>query len=261
MSQPIENKIRHVLTESGLEEMEEEILSTLIPYLQIQPGAEEEDLPIGTSKFGGYPDLPMDERYPEVPGRMLSFLAQYNLEELAATGTVSSLPKRGMLYFFISLDDIHRPTPPSPDAWVVFYREAMGADLRPALLPDEMSRELLIPERSITFSLEKQLPDVEASTDMNELYFHLMDQLYDLEEREDGDHQAFGQPLEISGNVIQECSQHSGIPTDDWVLLLQVDTSLLEHEGTGLGMLYFCIPQEDLFTHRFNRTWFVAQHH
>ncbi|SDW44062.1 Uncharacterized protein YwqG [Marininema mesophilum] len=261
MTPSIEDNIRHLLTENGLEEMEDEILSTLIPYIKIHPGDEEDDIFIGSSKFGGLPDLPMDETYPETPGRMLSFLAQYNLEELTATGSVHSLPKEGMLYFFLAIDDIQPPTALTPDSWVVFYRDVKEEELRPALFPDELPRELLISERPITFSLDKQLPDVEATEDMNDMYFHLMDQLYDLEERDEGDHQAFGEPLEISGNVFQECALRSGIPTDEWVLLLQVDTSVFEQEGTGLGLLYFCIPREDLLTYRFNRTWLISQQH
>ncbi|MFC4077427.1 YwqG family protein [Salinithrix halophila] len=265
MPEKMEEKITALLEESGLSEMQEEILSTLVPCVVIKPGEEDEDLPVGSSKFGGLPDLPANEPYPEAPGTHLSFLAQYNLKELASIGEFPFLPESGMLYFFLAVDEIPPDSPLNPGSWLVFYRSTEAKGLVPALLPEDMPRELLLPERGITFVKEKQLPDVEATEDMEDMedmYFHLMDQLYELENREGGYHQAFGQPLELSGDVFKECALRSGLP-GEWTLLLQVDSDpeTLEMAWGNLGMLYFCITEEDLAALRFERTWLVTQAH
>src|SRR4051812_44223754 len=53
-------------------------------------------LPLGVSRFGGSPDLPMAFKWPERAGKPLSFLAQLDLTELRHP----ELPSTGWLAFF-----------------------------------------------------------------------------------------------------------------------------------------------------------------
>src|SRR5690348_5450832 len=54
----------------------------------------------GTSKLGGWPDLPAGAKWPSWRRRPLAFLAQLNLEELAAFPSCADLPRAGLLQFF-----------------------------------------------------------------------------------------------------------------------------------------------------------------
>ncbi|MDE6846987.1 MAG: DUF1963 domain-containing protein [Lachnospiraceae bacterium] len=68
------------------------------------------ELPIGKSKFGGKPHLPKDFTWPYYEGedyegvlksRPLSFLAQFDLEEIADYDQDSRLPPQGNALFFL----------------------------------------------------------------------------------------------------------------------------------------------------------------
>jgi len=71
----------------------------------------ESDL-FGRSKWWGFPDMPEDLEYPEVPvnedGELyydpLTFICQIRCSDIAALDTKKQLPHEGMLYFFGALD-------------------------------------------------------------------------------------------------------------------------------------------------------------
>ena len=58
---------------------------------------------LGASKVGGLPDLPADTEWPEGENGPTAFVAQWNLEELAASPACWSLPRTGLLSVFIDL--------------------------------------------------------------------------------------------------------------------------------------------------------------
>jgi hypothetical protein len=64
--------------------------------------SDDQQIPIGASKFGGSPDLPRSEPWPvnEQTGKPLHFVAQINFSEVSEFDTQSELPSRGMLYLF-----------------------------------------------------------------------------------------------------------------------------------------------------------------
>ncbi len=68
-------------------------------------------IPVGASKFGGKPDMPVNVKWPAFQGhreRMMPFLLQVNLAQVTKLDREGLLPKKGMLYFFsdTSPDDI-----------------------------------------------------------------------------------------------------------------------------------------------------------
>jgi uncharacterized protein YwqG len=84
---------------------------------------EEDDLTqIGNSRLGGFPDLPPNLSYPTLGGKLYTFLAQINLQDI--TGLAAFFPQSGWLYFFI--DDLESFNP------VVLYHAGPQASLRPA---------------------------------------------------------------------------------------------------------------------------------
>lgn len=53
---------------------------------------------VGESRFGGFPDLPIDEKWPKYKNRLYRFLCQINFSEIDITE--SNLPKNGLLSIF-----------------------------------------------------------------------------------------------------------------------------------------------------------------
>ena len=62
--------------------------------------ADDAQIPLGASKFGGAPDVPDGFEWPMWNGEPLGFLAQINLEEVAPFDVEGVLPKSGVLSFF-----------------------------------------------------------------------------------------------------------------------------------------------------------------
>lgn len=113
------------LIEAGRPELAAELKNTWknAVMFRIRKDLPDGNIPVGTSKIGGYPDLPPEIPYPEmsgftrehhfvraeykteiVPESSMQMLAQINLRELAESGAdiENRLPKTGMLYFFFS---------------------------------------------------------------------------------------------------------------------------------------------------------------
>lgn len=59
-----------------------------------------EALPRGASRFGGVPDLPPGDAWPERDGVPMEFIAQVRLADVAAAGGDERLPAEGSLLFF-----------------------------------------------------------------------------------------------------------------------------------------------------------------
>ena len=187
----------------------------------------EHELPIGTSKFFGNPDVPQGFEWPyiEVDGEEydLSFIGQINLSEVAKYDKDGLLPGKGMLYFFYDLDEM----PFSPDnlnACRVIYHES-DENLEPMCFVDEDGEDLSFREMQVEFEcVEAGFLDDEGET-------HLL----------------LGEPSMDNG-FFYECF-------DGWQMLFQLDS--LETDDicinfTDEGFLCFYIDKEKLLAKDFS---------
>lgn len=127
-----------------------------------------ENLPKGTSKIGGKPDLPKDfqwfyyngEDYKKiVENRPLSFLMQINCEEVHKYDKESLLPEKGMLYFFYELFTMTWGfSPQDRGSAKFFYYDGEIEDLVPADFPEDMEEDCIIPESKINFESMNDYP-------------------------------------------------------------------------------------------------------
>jgi uncharacterized protein YwqG len=88
-------RFRQGIMGSVLEPLADRMCATAIPKIAIslEQVAEGEDvLPLGCSKVGGCPDVPIGFEYPEHDGIPLSFLAQFDLEEVSRFDVEKSFP-------------------------------------------------------------------------------------------------------------------------------------------------------------------------
>src|SRR5262249_44551395 len=89
------------LAKAGLSAWKDAVLGLARPAVGITTKpARDDNIPLGTSKFGGWPDLPRGASWPLYRSRPLGFLAQINLTEVAPASACRALPRTGILFFF-----------------------------------------------------------------------------------------------------------------------------------------------------------------
>jgi uncharacterized protein YwqG len=243
------------------------------------------DLPVGTSRIGGLPDLPPGVSWPEWQGLPLAFIAQIRLEDLDDDD--NPLPAGGLLSFVY---DAEQRTwgfdPADRGSWRVFYFDTAEALVRREPPPDLPSMGRYVP-REVIFDRFLSLPTYDQLTERLELReeehvaYYGLPEAWVEEQVGDGSphHQLLGHPELIQGDMRLECQMASqGVymgdgswrddprsealaeGADDWRLLLQVDSD----EGAKMmwgdvGMLYYWIRRQDLAEGAFDRVWMVLQ--
>ena len=150
-----------LIQEVGLGHIEDKLMQAARPSLRLHLHPVDEDtIPIGGTKFGGLPDLPLDfewpvwQGYPESdrprypPGEFRyedgaqEFLLQLRLEDLAAYNLGGALPASGMLYFFCATWKAALGyAEEDRDCWKVFYYNGDLSKLARRLPPSPGSRQ------------------------------------------------------------------------------------------------------------------------
>ncbi len=118
-------------------------------YACLEPS--EEEYPLGVSRFGGLPDLPVGVAWPNCEAGPIPFLAQVNLSELPSSPGRELLPERGLLSFFYGNPDGEFHFPDDEDGvtggTVVLFTEDLD-HLTRIDLPDDFEEELIVREES-----------------------------------------------------------------------------------------------------------------
>ncbi len=251
--------------------------------------------PCGT-RFGGQPDVPPDFIWPTFEGenydgiiksRPLTFIAQFNCEELASYDSEHLLPDHGLLSFFYETDIQPWGFDPKDKGCArVFWFEDTSV-LSAADYPKEMEEDCKFPMLKIKMSRQASFPgwDDFSESCSDDVDDDIFDALWvELsgecpEERS----KLLGWPDVIQNSMPTECDLVSQgyylgdgwkrIPEDvqkhaketaldRWVLLFQLD--VVDHGDFELmfgdcGRIYFYITKEDLLARRFDRVWLMLQ--
>jgi Domain of unknown function (DUF1963) len=98
--------LRARLVAAGLGEHAEALLGLAAPSLRLRPQPRPGGpLPLGATKLGGHPDLPVGWSWPRRWHRPLAFIAQLNLAAITLhTSLQQVLPRAGLLVFFYDVD-------------------------------------------------------------------------------------------------------------------------------------------------------------
>lgn len=188
----------------------------------------------GRSKWWGFPDMPEELEYPEVPVNVdgelyydpLTFVCQIRCADLAPHDPEGLLPHEGMLYFFAALDyflgDLDTPAYPGMGEW-----------------KKEYFRVLYSPSLDQLHTHHLNYPDGTQATMPAEVIS------FEKVSKDDDGQRLLGYPY------LEEVRQEM----TGWLSLLQVDESdrwgLTFHDS---GMLNFLIRPEDLQQRRWNQT-------
>lgn len=81
-------------------------------HVRLVDVGDEDSLPVGTSKLGGRPDLPLNIEWP-LSGfdQPMEFIGQFNLEEVHQADVAGQMPTKGVVFLFLSFDYANE------DAW------------------------------------------------------------------------------------------------------------------------------------------------
>ena len=258
-----------------------------------------EDLPAGSSKFGGRPDVPAGFVWPvfetktfdgeEGKPRPLAFLAQFDCARLAELDPEGLLPRTGLLSFFYELGSQRWGYDPKDAGCArVFWFD--GEPVAPAEFPRDLEEDFRLPELAAELSGGTDAPDFQDACLALDYPFTANDyRFFDQARRElgyaypDNRSQLLGWPDIIQNNMTLECELVSrghylggrweSVPLEErdalrtpsvqnWRLLFQLDTVAsgdFELMFGDCGRIYFYIRNEDLLARRFDRAWLVLQ--
>ncbi|MBR7002443.1 MAG: DUF1963 domain-containing protein [Neisseriaceae bacterium] len=239
------------------------------PEIRVHYQMSSGNLPIGASKIGGCPDVPADFVWPYVACESLygdddkphplTFMAQFNLAELADCDTENRLPKAGLLSFFYN-DEYGL----GEDCAKVFYFPPEMSLVR-CPLPDDRSKNCYdeyidIGELTVSFSRQSYVPSQnraeEAFPDVD-IYDELQgtaeyEQFFGEDARRGCTVKLFGWAEPVQWDMEEACQLKSmGLDwedyrnnpkiqaevkqgKDDWVLLFQLDSIYVEDKNEVL---------------------------
>ncbi len=248
--------IEALIDKHHLTHLKTDILSSVFECVKVIP-TKAEDAPIGSSKMGGVPDFPKSMEYPAYNGKPLIFLAQFNLEDIHKTGMQNDLPEKGMLYFFYFEDeDFHDVygNPDAKDGWRVVFYDGPLEELEPA-----DRNKFHYPQCRITFTREQKIPQIFIEDERDE--DHFLQLLEELSPDNYDNHQVFGIPFSIQGEVLEEAEDYVNAKAEDITLLFQIDSDKenLDMMWGDSGMLYFCIANKDLRNRNFRNACCILQ--
>ena len=253
-----------------------------------------EVLPIGTSKFGGSPDVPKGFEWfyyegenfnGETQNRPLSFLAQINCEEVKKYDEDGLLPTKGIIYFFYELSTMTWGFDPKDEGSAkVFYFDGSVTELNRANFPDDMEDDFKLPEIQLDFSKKYDLPSYEEFTELHN--YDDWDKYEEIRvlkgyEQEEEISKLLGYADLIQGDMLLQCEKvTNGIYCGDisevdpeklkqfekscnqWQLLFQLDTVTtddFELMFGDCGRIYFYIKKDDLKIQKFDNCWLILQ--
>lgn len=244
---------------------------------------ENADYKLGTSHFGGKPDLPSTFKWPVYMDKginaepyPLAFLAQFNCEELHKYDSSGVLPQNGLLSFFYDiegqpwgLDKEDRGS-----AHVFLFEDI--SSLRETGYPDNVNSPIELPSLKIKFESANSYPGWEeynslnqnmSSEDIKEYCDVLKEFGY---ESIDARSKLLGWADVIQDSMIQTCEKmvskekiNDGfVLFDKWQLLLQLNSIINENFELlfgDCGNIYFYINKNDLINKNFESSWAILQ--
>lgn len=271
--------LQNVLKKYGIVHLEKRMLDTLEPTIQIHLCQEaDKKIAVGTSKFGGFPDLPNELEIPTKNDKPLYFIGQLNLKEVQYYHEGNPLPTKGMLYFFYDVEEEPRGFDPKDiGGHRVLFTENIENLQRRELTTEVFPSSVISFEETWTLAKEK-IGETGLSDDDEWDFYEEIEEWF-IREKNDGFHHLLGSAQSIqSEEMAEECHivtngfyLGNAYPSDkeiqrlpgsphDWMLLLQIDTNdELEMYWGDSGRLYFWIKKDDLLQKKFENTWLILQ--
>lgn len=224
-------------------------------------------IPMGKSKFGGKPHLPVNYEWPyyicdlqdgtsamNVKSRPLMFMMQINCSDIKKFDIENELPNMGILYFFYEMESQRWGfDPEDKGSAVVYYYDGDCSGLNATSWPEDLSKEYRLPDHSIVFTSRYNVPSYEEYNicDQGDMIswddYDENRELYGYGSQEEYNHKLLGYADLIQGEMLTECQLTSNgiycgnsegyhsekakqLSSDrkDWILLAQISSIMNE---------------------------------
>ena len=246
----------------------------LLPAVWITPQAQGRPVALGTSRFGGAPDVPAGFQWPKRDEQPLTFLAQIRLSDVRDLDGSGLLPDRGWLLVFYDVANQPWGDPSEAGGSRVLWVDTSPESLHKAQAPAGDEQAAQAPATAVVFRAGYTLPTtapentldaLDLPDDPGEAYQRLRDQIGLIRpEVQSGRHHLLGHPDEIQGEMRTQlgaaAAENEGV--DDWILLLQLDSEQLgdaQWSWGDAGRLFFWIRKDELAKRNFDRVWCLLQ--
>jgi uncharacterized protein YwqG len=155
--------LRKMIREFGLRRHEKRIIQLAQPAIQVSRTAvNDDDIPLGASKFGGQPDFPVDFQL-DLDGKApLTFIAQIKFSELYPFDINHELPSRGILYYFHSRQGFLKHDISDRKQWhIIFVEDEATPLVRASFTPSRNEDiETILPAHRMSFEQHYTLPRI-----------------------------------------------------------------------------------------------------
>ncbi len=262
--------------------LQDAVIERLLPAIALTATrADDADISIGASKFGGAPDVPADFAWPmwkptnygQSAGAQsygeaapLSFVAQINLNEIAPFDLKSQLPKSGTLsFFYFMADELTMPWGEVEQAggWRVFH---FDESLTRAEVPEKARIEHGLLTATITphavWSAPKH-PYYINGEQWNDWPDEATNAWFKMNETFEAgaQHLMLGYPHDIQDDARGEAANRLDRGDfNDWQLLLQMDTDdTINWMWGDTGALYYLMHRDDLAAREWDKCWLIGQ--
>jgi uncharacterized protein YwqG len=285
-------ELRTTFAAAGYAELAEDLIRESRPAVAIlRKPADDDDIPSGASKLGGWPDLPEGFRWPEKDGTPLAFLGQFALSAVPRFDAGEGLPAGGLLSVFY--DNVGQPWGFDPKdkggAHIFFWfdeKELVRTEPPKGAYSDDPEYDEPFKPCTVRYEAVTTYPELGGEIYEREDFEAICDLYSETVQAGQGEedeprHQFFGLPLLIQNPMEEECQLASnGIylgdenisskdrkraetlreGAKDWMLLLQIDSDDSAGWMWGdVGILYFWIRRQDFAAGDFSKAWCVLQ--
>lgn len=243
-----------LLQNSVLQHKKDELQQLISKNLRLHTTkTDDTSIPMGSSKFGGHPDLPKGVNWFYDGEKPFSFICQINIKDIPHTFS-SLLPKEGILFFFYDLNGSFGDYDPlETKGWKVLFHPTTN-ELERYPSPKDLDEYFQFLSATVTFEIEENLPHpFSATLDLSDEEYDAYWELYEKTDEEDyyeiPNHRMFG---------------HAYHYQDDWrendsdILLFQIHTDCklgMTLWGISAGCLYVYISKEDLLALNFDNVY------
>lgn len=151
------DQIRGIVEASPVADRVDRIMDLATPAVKMKSYlVESGELPKGTSRLGGSPDLPPDAAWPENRGRPIEFLAQINFGDAMQVETIPGMPTTGWLLLFHDFQGSFDGRRDDPHLWQVMHFDGAADELQRVDQPVEPAADFNFCE--LAFERELCLP-------------------------------------------------------------------------------------------------------
>jgi uncharacterized protein YwqG len=243
-------------------------------------------IPLGASRLGGLPDLPLEQAWPQLNSAPMSFLGQICLADTHGLDGGAALPATGLLSFFYDATQQTFGSNPHDRAGlsVLYFSDTAVARLNhvaawPAGLPARAQFKpaavMFSPVMTYAQDLQAEFPSKQIAPQDQQRFEDALAQLssapgttprHRLLGHPDTIQDDMRQQVEFAANGLADPSADPAkakalaLTANQWRLLLQIDSdNRLGMRWASSGMLYTWIRQSDLASGNFSACWPVLQ--